>query len=284
MQIAPERFASRRDTLAFLICIVLSLAARVAPVEVQQAVASGITGTVLAPFLAIQEQVELMKGAGARVTQMAAAHDSISAIALESVALREENERLRELLDLSARMTVQHVSAEVLPQSLPTDGMTLRISVGRSHGVKVMDPVIAPGGIVGVIRQSGPSTSVVLAWTHPDFRASAMTGDGTIFGIAAQRGSEGPYATLIELRGVPFRQDVPMGSLVYTSGRGVGLGGVYPRGIKIGTVMAVGEEGREGWSSTYVVRPAVHPASLSHVIVLTGTVGDVSHVFEDVGQ
>ena len=61
MQIAPERFASRRDTLAFLICIVLSLAARVAPVEVQRAVASGITETVLAPFLAIQEQVELIR-------------------------------------------------------------------------------------------------------------------------------------------------------------------------------------------------------------------------------
>jgi len=284
VQIAPERFASRRDTLAFLICIVLSLAARVAPVEVQRAVASGITETVLAPFLAIQEQVELMKGAGARVTQMAAAHDSISAIAFQSLALREENERLRELLDLSARMTVQHVSAEVLPQSLPTDGMTLRISVGRSHGVDVMDPVIAPGGIVGVIQQSDPSTSVVLVWTHPDFRASAMTGDGTIFGIVAARGSEGPYTALMELRGVPFRQDVAMGSIVYTSGRGIGLGGVYPRGIKIGTVMAVGEERREGWSSTYVVRPAVHPASLSHVVVLTGTIADVSPVFEDVGQ
>ena len=281
MQIAPERFASRRDTLAFVICVVLSLAARVSPAEVQSAVASAITDTVLAPFLAIQEQVELAMSAGARVAEASAAHDSVSVLADQTFALIEENARLRELLDLSARLSMQHVSAEVLPQSLPTDGMTLRISVGSNHGIAVMDPVVAPGGIVGVIQQTSPSTSVVMVWTHPDFRASAMTGDGTIFGIVAPRGSEGPFSTLMELRGVPFRQEVPLGSTVYTSGRGIGLGGVYPRGINIGTVMEVVDERGEGWTSTYVVRPSVHPASLSHVVVLTGPVEDLSGMFED---
>jgi cell shape-determining protein MreC len=59
------------------------------------------------------------------------------------------------------------------------------------------------------------------------------------------------------------------------------LGGVYPRGINIGTVMAVGEERGEGWTSTYEIRPSVHPASLSHVVVLTGPVEDLSGMFED---
>jgi rod shape-determining protein MreC len=82
---------------------------------------------------------------------------------------------------------------------------------------------------------------------------------------------------LMELRGVAYGDLVDPGTVVYTSGLG-GTGGVYPRGVPIGTVMAVSEE-REGWSRTYVVRPAVHPASLTHVVVLTGTAPDVGGAF-----
>jgi len=47
-----------------------------------------------------------------------------------------------------------------------------------------------------------------------------------------------------------------------------GLGGVFPRGIPIGVV--VGPAGEEkGWGRTYLVRPVVQPAALSHVMILT---------------
>jgi len=142
-----------------------------------------------------------------------------------------------------------------------------------------MDPVVAPGGLLGAVQSTGAETSVVLIWTHPDFRASAITEDGVVFGIVAPRGSEGQDVRLLELQGVPFRQQVPLGTMVYTSGLGLRLGGVYPRGIPLGSVVAVADE-LEGWSRTYVVRPAVQPASVTHVIVLTGSPGDVSIAFE----
>lgn len=45
------------------------------------------------------------------------------------------------------------------------------------------------------------------------------------------------------------------------------MGGVFPRGILIGTVL--GElEGAQGWSRTYLVRPAVVPSDVSEVMVL----------------
>jgi len=51
--------------------------------------------------------------------------------------------------------------------------------------------------------------------------------------------------------------------LIVTSG----LGGVYPAGIPIGTVL--GElRTSEGWARTYLVRPAVRPPDVSNVIVL----------------
>ena len=162
---------------------------------------------------------------------------------------------------------------------LPAHGLTLLLSAGRNRGVEPMDPVVAPGGLVGVVLRTDARTSIAMVWTHPDFRASAMTADGRVFGIVAPYGSEGPAAPLLELRGVPFLERLPIGTQVYTSGLGSRLGGVYPRGIPIGTIADVGEE-EEGWSRTYVVRPAVATGSVQQVIILTDNVGYVGDAFE----
>ncbi|NIM50329.1 MAG: hypothetical protein GTN62_09220 [Gemmatimonadales bacterium] len=277
MSFAPDRFSSRRDTLAFAICLVLSVAARLAPPAVQDSVSLTISETVLAPFLALQNQAELIKASRGRYARLVRSRDSALVAALAAQAVHEENERLREILALSARLPAHHVSAEVLPQAAPTSGLMAVLSAGRTSGVTPKAPVVAPGGLVGVIRSPAATTSVALLWTHPDFRVSAMTLDGSVFGIVAPRGTEGPNTMLLELRGVPYRDRVEPGTMIYTSGLG-GPSGVYPRGIPIGTVIAVGEE-REGWSRTYVVRPAVHPAAISHVVILTGAAIDVREAF-----
>src|SRR5256886_12512994 len=101
-------------------------------------------------------------------------------------------------------------------------------------------------------------TSVVLSWAHPEFRASAMATDGSVVGIAAPHGAEGPGVWLLELQGVLYRQRVPVGTVIVTSG----LGGIFPRGIPIGVVIdTAGEE--KGWGRTYLVRPAGHTAGLA---------------------
>jgi rod shape-determining protein MreC len=192
--------------------------------------------------------------------------------------LKEENAQLRELLSLSSRMPTRHVAAEILHQASPMGEFTLLISAGRDKGVFEMAPVIAPRGLVGVVRSVGARTSVAVVWTHPDFRASAMTADGTVFGIIEPRGSAGPHTSLMEIRGIAFRDDVPIGSQVYTSGRGRHLGGALPRGIPIGVVRMVAEQ-NVGWSKTYVVEPSVQPGSVAHVIILLGLGDDIASSF-----
>jgi rod shape-determining protein MreC len=63
---------------------------------------------------------------------------------------------------------------------------------------------------------------------------------------------------------VAYRDSVPAGTLVLTSG----LGGVYPRGIPIGRVRGVRRE-ELGWERVYEVLPLVNPGTVSHVLVLT---------------
>jgi cell shape-determining protein MreC len=111
--------------------------------------------------------------------------------------------------------------------------------------------------------------------------ASAMTEDGSVFGIVAAYTGGGPTEMLLELRGVPYRENIAAGTRIYTSGLATGEGGIYPRGILIGMVMSAGEE-LEGWARTYVVLPAVHPASVSHVVVLLDTRADLSQAFSSI--
>jgi rod shape-determining protein MreC len=275
---ASEPYASRRDTIAFIACLLLSIAVRMAPAPWHDAAAAALRRTLLAPFIALQQETESIRATRAQFRQVVAERDSAMVDATLVEALREENAQLRAVLGLSQHVPVRHVSAEVLHQTLPTDGYTLLLSAGSNQGVRPLAPVIAAGGLVGVVRSVSPSTSIVVAWPHPDFRASAMTGDGSVFGIVAPYTEGGPTDELLELRGVPYRQHLAPGTRVYTSGLATGEGGIYPRGIPVGTILSVGQE-LAGWARTYLVLPAVHPASVSHVVVLLDTRADLTNVF-----
>jgi rod shape-determining protein MreC len=124
--------------------------------------------------------------------------------------------------------------------------------------------VLSSAGLVGVVRTVEPDWSVAMTWAHPEFRASAYTEDGNVFGIVAPAASASGAETPLELRGVPYRDSIAPGTQVIASG----LGGVFPRGVPLGTVMGVLRQ-EEGWERTYLLRPATHPATISHVIVLT---------------
>jgi hypothetical protein len=49
-----------------------------------------------------------------------------------------------------------------------------------------------------------------------------------------------------------------------------GLGGVYPKGIPVGTVTGVVRE-QAGWERVYRVVPAANPGAVSHVLILVSS-------------
>jgi rod shape-determining protein MreC len=264
MRPGSDRHTSRADTFVFVGCLALAFVAMSLPDRVRDPFARGLRQTILAPFLALQEASEEWRTSRARFEAVAAQRDSASLAASFLPELRRENERLRAVLGLGQRLGWGFVAAEVLHQAEPTSPLTMVISVGRNQGVRPLAAVVSPDGLLGLVRDVDTRTALVLTWAHPDFRASAMAADGIVFGIVAPHGTSGPGAWLLELRGVPYRQDVAAGTAIVTSG----LGGVYPRGIPLGTVIGVAGEA-VGWERTYLVRPAVHPAAASHVMVLT---------------
>jgi rod shape-determining protein MreC len=281
MALGADRYASRGDTVAFLGCVLLSVAAMSLPERIRDPLARGLRQTVLAPFLALQQQTELLSASLARYDAVVAQRDSAALVATFLPELRGENVRLRSLLGLGTRLGTGYIPAEVLRESEPTSPLTVIVSAGKKQGVKPLSVVVSPEGLVGIVSSVDQQTSVVVTWAHPEFRASAMAADGSVYGIVAPHGSEGPRVWLLELEGVVYRQLVPNGTLILTSG----LGGIMPRGIPVGVVVGVaGEAG--GWERTYLLRPAVHPAAVTHVMILGGTPtrGDLRSVFESSGD
>lgn len=281
MALGADRYASRGDTLVFLICVLLSVAAMSLPEQVRDPLARALRQTVLAPFLGLQQQIERLSASLARYDAVVSQRDSAALAATFLAELRGENARLRGLLGLGTRLSSGYVPAEVLHEPEPTSALTFLVSAGKQQGVKPLSAVVSPEGLVGVVSTVDAKTSVVVSWANPEFRASAMAADGSVYGIVAPHGTDGPHVWLLELQGVAYREAVSNGATILTSG----LGGVLPRGIPIGTVVGVAGEA-EGWERTYLIRPAVHPAAVTHVMILSGPPvrGDLRSLFESSGE
>lgn len=268
MASASERSYTRRDTVMFLLCLGLSLVGLFSPSGWGQGVSDGLRGSVLAPLVWLQARAEEGRTSRARLKAITLQRDSASYLAQGLPSLLAENDRLRQLFTLSRRISTPYVAAEVLHQSLATDGRTLLLDVGRSDLVSEFDPVVSPEGLIGMVLSAGERSSVVMTWAHPEFRVSAYTVGGNASGVVAPSLSSMAGEGALEFRGVPYRDSVTSGTLVLSSG----LGGVYPKGIPVGTVTGVVRE-QAGWERVYRLLPAASPGAVAHVLVLVSPPG-----------
>ncbi|HVJ99671.1 MAG TPA: rod shape-determining protein MreC [Gemmatimonadales bacterium] len=263
MASTSERSFTRRDTVTFLACVALSVVALFSPEQWGQGVSDALRNSVLAPLVWLQARAEEGRTSRARLKAITIQRDSAAYLAQGIPSLMAENERLRGLLSLSRRVSSPYVAAEVMHQAQATDGRTLLIDIGRDELVSEFDPVVAPEGLIGMVLTAGQHSSVVMTWAHPEFRVAAYTVGGNASGVVAPSLSGLAGEGALEFRGVPYRDSVPAGTLVLSSG----LGGVYPKGIPVGTVTGVVRE-QAGWERVYRLLPAANPGAVAHVMVL----------------
>jgi rod shape-determining protein MreC len=264
MSAESDRSLSRQDNARFLLCLTLSFAFLLGPQSWGEVTGNLIRRSVLVPFLYLQARAEDARTSHAVRERLTSERDSAAYAAQFLPALRLENDRLRALLGLGRRLGSGYVSAEVLHQSLPTDGRTLLLSAGSRLGVQRFDPVVAPEGLIGMVLNAEPDRSVAMTWAHPEFRASAFTETGSVFGVVAPTSQTEGNEMLLQLRGVAYRDTISVGTNVMTAG----LGGVYPLGIPVGKVIGLVRE-EAGWQRAYLLQPAASPMIVSHVLILT---------------
>src|SRR5438270_888537 len=227
-----------------------------------------LASDVVDPLVNLQSNAERWHTAWQLSEERTARLDSAVMRGFNAVALQSENDQLRKLLGLGARLHTGFVPAEAVHNAVREDVVTtLTLTAGTRAGIKVYSPVVSPEGVVGLVQTADPAISIAILFSHPDFRASAMSGDGTAFGIVyphLQQGLGGTGEYLLELHNVSFRTTLPAGTMIYTSG----LGGTFPRGIPIGSVLRELKTA-EGWTRTYLLQPSVNPSKVNSVMVLT---------------
>ncbi|MDB4917417.1 MAG: rod shape-determining protein [Gemmatimonadetes bacterium] len=284
------RYSARIDVVIFGACILLSLIAMVLPPNLREPVASGLRRSFVAPLIRLQMGAEKWRGAYLSSERSELRRDTLALAAARVPTLETENDRLRKLLGLGSKLQWGFIPAEAMQGRGRAEDFTVTLSAGTKAGVGEHSLVVAPEGVVGVVQTVDPGMSLAILFAHPDFRVSAMSADGSTFGIVQPHVStssttqEPGYLRseryLLEMRGVPFRATMKPGAIVFSSG----LGGIYPKGIPVGVVL--GEiRTTDAWARTYLLRPAVNPAELTSVMILTPqrAAAGLVNVWADVG-
>src|SRR5215207_7775600 len=246
----------------------------VLPPNLREPVAGSLRRSLVAPLVRLQRGAERWRGAYLTADREELRRDTLALAAARVPTLESENDRLRQLLGLGSKLQWGFIPADALQGRGRIEDFTITLSAGSKAGVRERSLVVAPEGVVGMVQTVDPSMSLAILFAHPDFRVSAMSSDGSAFGIVQPHISgsgtspQSAYLQserwLLEMRGVPFRSTLKPGAVVYSSG----LGGIYPRGIPVGVVL--GEiKTAEAWARTYLLRPSVNPAEISSVMVLT---------------
>ena len=275
------RAGTRVDAALLVACALIAVMAMVLPSGTRDAVAAALQRSLARPLLGLQRQSERARAALNERDAIVQRLDSLAMRDAASRRLEAENATLRGLLGIGAQLRSGFIPANALHGRLPGESHTLVLTAGRREGVMANSAVVAPEGLVGRLTFVDERTSHAILWSHPNFRASAMSADGQTVGIVAPhltgqastvcRGLDetacaGPDRMLLELRGVAYRDALDTGTTIVTTG----LGGVFPRGIVVGRV--IGEiPTNEQWTRTYLLRAAAHPAWVSAVLILDPT-------------
>jgi len=193
-----------RDLIFAAVVLVLALSTSFLAEPSQQRISAALQVTVLRPFIATQERLEEARIGAAKADSLITLVDSLSSQLSTQSALVDENRTLRSLLQIAERAGPKYLPATVLRPGTPGSESMFLVDVGAGDSIAQGSPVVSPFGLVGVIREVRSGNAVGMDWTHPDFRASAMVADGSVYGLVENRPGDFREADRLLLNGIPF--------------------------------------------------------------------------------
>ena len=224
-----DLFTQRHGIVAFVFFLVLGLLMRQAPVPIRESVVSTALSSLYFP-----------------AQRIVSAMGRYKSIAQENEQLKEENARLRQetfharegLQELARLHTLVRfddkwdypiVTARVVGHNPGRFLTTMVINRGVEHGVKENMPVFSMNGLVGKISKSTKNHSRVQLLVDPNLKLSVMDRRTRVVGFLESM--DGRRLTAM----IPTHAGVHAGDTLVTSG----LGGIFPKGIPVGTVKEI---------------------------------------------
>lgn len=202
--------------------------------------------------------------------------------------LMEENKRLRkayqDLLDQNRLSLIKitadtvaiqdtvykqefsYIRGDVLKATTHKADNYITANIGTKQGVKRGMGAINHDGLIGFVFEVSEHYCLIKTLLSKDINIDVSLNKSGQFGFLKWPGQK---YNAVSISGIPNDIEVKIGELVVTRG----TGGVFPRGIPVGTVSAMDyAEGEANWN--LIVKPSVNFRAVKHVYV-------VNHLLKD---
>ncbi|HEX3028350.1 MAG TPA: rod shape-determining protein MreC [Clostridia bacterium] len=177
------------------------------------------------------------------------------------------NVKLMEDLSLKNQFSnFSQTGANVIAKDMGNWFNTFKIDRGSKDGIKNNMPIVTSKGLVGRILSAEFLSSKVIPIIDPDSSVSgiiAKTRDDVIIKGDVALKDQG----YCRMDYIPLDADITVGDEIITSG----IGGIYPRGILIGTVKEI-RRSNNNLSRYAIIKPSVDFRRLEEVYILENKV------------
>lgn len=217
--------------------------------------------TLTAPYAIYEGIGQYFRSKSRLINDNKALRKKVGDLSLEITRLddiKEENDRLRELLKFKKKFGFKTISAEVIARE-PNDWTgALVIDRGTADGIKTQAAVCSAKGLLGKVVEAGADTSFVALLTHPNFKAGGVIKGTRINGVivGAGRGAA-------KMMYIPKNADVQKGSIVTTSG----LSLIFPKGILVGKITSI-HKSKTGLYKYAIIKPFANPFDEEEILCI----------------
>lgn len=257
--------AQRHSGLTLGICTCLSLLLLMTGERLPTASLRGVGAFLFSPFDRVVLAADRLAAAW-RENQ--ALHLRIASLEIENQQLKsggQENQRLRQLLELPAMRGMPLRPVEIL--SLSGEGLVTAatLSAGRQSGVQAGNAVVTIDGLLGRVSEVFPEMSRCVLLTDPNVAVACEVESTGVLGVARYLTSPTPRLVLTS---VPLGDTVKTGARVLTSG----LSQHFPRGLVVGSVARLGRD-PSGLTQDIEIAPAARLSRVRHAFVVLTSPG-----------
>ncbi len=173
-------------------------------------------------------------------------------------SMESELNRLKEILQIKAKLPHKAKIAHIIAHDPSTWNKSFVIDLGSDDGIEADSPVISEQGIVGRVLDVTPKHSRVLLLSDKESSISGIDQRSHVTGIVL-----GTSRNELRYGYVSTGEDIQNDDLIVSSG----LGGIYPKGYSIGTVVKK-TQSENGLNADIRLVPSVDFAALDYVFVL----------------
>ncbi|HVZ80583.1 MAG TPA: rod shape-determining protein MreC [bacterium] len=195
-------------------------------------------------------------------------HQEVDRLQLENQSLRielsnhksteEELARLQRMEEIKPTLSRKAHLARIIAHDPSVWNSSFIVDAGSDAGIQVDSPVISEQGLVGRVIEVSSGNSRVLLASDPDFSVAGIDDRSRVSGVV-----QGTGRNQLRYGYVSAAEDVQKDDVILSSG----LGGVFPKGYRLGTVIRKGEA-ENGLMADILLAPAVDFASLDYVFIL----------------